>query len=131
MTSRIIWYFLTPPPPIVTLFCTKALILSSQKPWYPLLISLWCHLWTDPNQNYCWIKGYFKMSKLATRDDWNENKEKDVANRGESTVFFFCLFTSLSELGRMGEGRKKFFFSWKALITNNHSYKVPFTELQF
>jgi hypothetical protein len=31
MTSRNIWLFLTPPPPIVTLFITKALVISSQK----------------------------------------------------------------------------------------------------
>ncbi len=36
MTSRSIWLFMTPPPLIVTHFITKALVLSSQKPLYPL-----------------------------------------------------------------------------------------------
>ncbi len=35
MTSRKFWHFLTPPPPIVTLFITEAFVLLSQYPRAP------------------------------------------------------------------------------------------------
>ncbi len=36
MTSRKFGSFLKPPPPIVTLFITKALVMLSKNPWHPL-----------------------------------------------------------------------------------------------
>ena len=37
-----------PPPPIVTRFITKALVLSSQNPRFPFPLRPWRHLWTTP-----------------------------------------------------------------------------------
>ncbi len=43
-------YFWHPlPPPIITLFITTAIVLSSQNPRHPL--KPWRHLWTTPNHN--------------------------------------------------------------------------------
>ncbi len=33
---------------VIVLFVTKALVQSSQNPWYPLPLRLWRHLWTNP-----------------------------------------------------------------------------------
>ncbi len=51
MTSCNIW-FLTPPPPIVTHFITKALVLSSQKPLYPLPPKAVMSFMDDPQPNH-------------------------------------------------------------------------------
>ncbi len=52
MTSRSYWLFLTPPSPIVTLFSTKALVLLSQNPWYPLPPKVETSFMDGPKQHF-------------------------------------------------------------------------------
>ena len=71
MTSRNFEQFLTPTPPIVTRFITKALVLSSQNPWPPPPLRRWRHLWTVPtpytffqkihNWESCWSAKSFSF----------------------------------------------------------------------